>query len=100
MTFKSVKPRYREKEPAALLTPFGLILVGPLGSVLNKCRPKNCFGVVKKCSTSDNVLHSRMEKIWITEAMGVRTEVKTPIPGEDCRALNDLNETFLYLGDR
>ena len=37
-------------------------------------------------------------KIWITEAMGVRTEAKTPIPGEDCRAQNVLNETFLYLG--
>ena len=98
-TFDSRRPKNRNEAPEAVLTPFGWVIVGPTGKK-NSGSKGRCFYLSSSTEERDKELSAQVERVWRTEALGVRADVKALISSEEKQGLVTLNSTINNLGNR
>ena len=93
--FGSKFDRLQSNAPRAILTPFGLCVVGPLRS--KRLEELQCNHLASGYTPDLDVL---FERFYDDDSFGVRPQTSQPVSVEDKRALEILKSTTCFVGNR
>ncbi len=91
------KDPLNERAPRGLHTAFGWCIAGPISSVANAQLKCNSLSLTPP---ADEDLANAINRFLFLETYEEKADAKAPVGTEELRAVNILNETTRFLGDR